>query len=413
MRSIILPELAVAPTGPNPTPRVEGLYIHVPFCFHKCHYCDFYSIVDPPDKSGDRQEQFAERLIEELDFRAGKAHLRPRTVFVGGGTPTILRAGLWRGILGKLGNLGALDGVEEFTVEANPETVTAEMAQTLREGGVNRMSIGCQSFDAALLKTLERWHDPRSVTTAVETARAAGIKNINLDLIFAIPGQTLPELDADLEAALVLEPQHLSCYGLTYEPNTPMTRRLSLGLFRPAPEELERDMYARIMDRLAASGFEHYEISSWAASAFEPRNSIPMPRASRPEPSPYRCRHNLLYWTNADWLGIGPSAASHIGGYRWKNDPHLGRYLKGSPPPTIDHEHLSPTQSIGEILMLGLRMPEGVRLDWIECHTDRTDPRHPVMDELVELGMLERTDTHLRLSHEGLFVADSVIGKLL
>lgn len=378
----------------NPREPVAGLYLHTPFCFHKCHYCDFYSIVDPTDPAQDRQTQFVDALIAELTQAASVTPLRPRTIFVGGGTPTLLREPLWERLLSTLRELGVLQDVREFTVEANPETVSPSLLRLLADGGVNRLSIGAQSFDPTLLKMLERWHEPASVGRAVAMARDAGIGEVNLDLIFAIPGQTRALLDTDLNAALALEPTHLSCYSLIFEPNTAMTQRLRMGQIAPAEEDLERAMYAQVIERLDAAGFAHYEISNWARTT--------------------PCAHNLVYWHNENWLGCGPSAASHIEGHRWKNVPHLGKYIDGTPlPPTMDHERLDADRHIGEALMLALRLREGAPLTWLAQHLPPQDSRHTVINELIGLGFLERTDTHLRLTHQALFVADSVIAKLL
>jgi oxygen-independent coproporphyrinogen-3 oxidase len=344
------------PAGPHQdgglaTAPFAGLYMHIPFCFHKCHYCDFYSIVD----SRDRQGWFTEALIAELTNRAADGGLRPETVFVGGGTPTLLRADLWRRLLERMAELGVLDRVREFTVEANPETLSDELLDVLAAGGVNRLSIGAQSFDPALLKTLERWHEPASVERAVSAARRAGIEDVNLDLIFAIPGQTMAGLDADLDRALLLAPTHLACYSLIFEPGTPLARKQQQGRIEPASETHEGAMYERVIDRLDEAGFEQYEISNWAR------------RPKGHERDSYRCRHNLLYWHNANWLGVGPSAASHRSGRRWKNIAHLGAYIAQAPNPTVvDDETLAPDQQIGEQLMLALRTMDGITLDWLD-----------------------------------------------
>lgn len=354
----------------------------MPFCFHKCHYCDFYSIVDD-----DRHERFTQCLIDELQTRCAQLTVKPRTIFVGGGTPTLLAADLWKKLLAAL----PLDDAEEVTVEANPETVTDELMAVLAGGGVNRVSIGSQSSDPALLKTLERWHEPASVAQAVARCRAAGIDNINLDHIFAIPGQTMAMLDADLDRALDLSPQHLSYYGLTYEPNTAMTARLKAGQFKPADEDLERAMYERLLDRLADAGYKQYEISNWSRHGKQ-------------------CAHNLIYWRSENWLGVGPSAASHIDGVRWKNAPHLGRYLDGCPhPPIVDRECLDEDNRIGERLMMELRLREGV----CESHWPRDAKRAAATEELFTIGMLERAGGRIRLTRAGLLVADSVLAKLL
>jgi oxygen-independent coproporphyrinogen III oxidase len=409
-------------TGPaNPQP-VHGLYLHVPFCFHKCHYCDFYSLVEPKGKP-DHQERFTDALIAELDHQTARHRPEPRTVFVGGGTPTLLRPDLWDRLLKAMHRLGLLHRVTEFTVEANPETVTPELMGILSGGGANRVSLGAQSFNPDHLKTLERWHDPDTVPKAVDIVRDAGITHINLDLIFAIPGQTIDALDKDLDAALALKPTHLSCYSLIFEPNTPLTQKMKLGRVSPVGEDMERQMYAHVMQRLDAAGFEHYEVSNWARKGSGIRYqgseirhpSSPSPQTLDPRPqTPLRCQHNMVYWTNQNWLGLGPSAASHLEGVRWKNQPHLGRYLAGSPtPPTTDREELPLRRRIGEQIMLGLRLREGLKLDWVNQHIPPDDPRRNTIDEMIQINMLERTETHLRLTHTGLFLADSVIAKLL
>lgn len=371
--------------------------MHVPFCFHKCHYCDFYSLVESPGT--DRQEVFTDRLIEEMRRRAGQVTLRPVTIFVGGGTPTLLRVGLWQRLLDEMKSLGLLDAVCEFTVEANPETVTPELAAVLVAGGVNRVSLGAQSFHPLLLKALERWHAPASVAKAVGTFRAAGVTNINLDLIFAIPGQTMETLDSDIDAALAIGPDHLSYYGLTYEPNTALTRRLKMGQVSQVEEDAESGMFARVIGRLEGAGFEQYEVSNWS------RISAGAER---------RCAHNLVYWRNENWLGVGPAAASHVEGHRWKNKPHLGQYLDGRPvPPVVDVESLPEERRVGEELMLRLRLREGVADGWLRARLGAGDARWQTLEELISIGVLERAAGGIRLTRRGLFVADAVIAQLL
>lgn len=386
--------------------RIDSLYFHVPFCVHKCHYCDFYSLVEdgPRDSSPqalpqapprDRQAAFCERLIEELRWLDRQFELTPRTIFFGGGTPTLLRVDLWRTLIQVMNQIGVTGRVEEWTVEANPETVTPQLMEVLTSGGVNRISIGAQSFNPHLLGVLERRHKPASVYDAVSVVRSAGIGQINLDLIFAIPGQTLGMLDADLDAALALTPDHLSCYNLTYEPHTPLTHRMHQGLLTPLDENVQREMFQRIIHRLAAAGYEHYEISSWALPG-------------------RHCAHNQVYWHNKNWLGLGPSAASHIAGHRWKNEAHLGRYLEHHPGfPIVDYEHLPRARQIGEQLMLGLRLLEGVSRQWLREQIPKNDPRWIDISELTQMGMLQQTDSHLRLTKQGLLVADMVIERLL
>lgn len=374
---------------------VSSVYMHIPFCFHKCHYCDFYSIVD----SRDRQGVFIDRLIAELQAACCLVDLRNvKTIFVGGGTPTLLAAEQWQRLLDAIADYLAPAADCEFTVEANPETVTAQLAATLVRGGVNRISIGAQSFNQVHLKTLERWHDPANVKRSVELIRNAGIESINLDLIFAIPGQSLDDWLTDLDTALVLEPSHLSCYGLTYEPNTPMTAKMRQGRFEPADQEVEAAMYRAILQRLAEAGFEHYEISAWA----------------RPGK---RCQHNLRYWTNADWWPLGPSASGHVAGVRWKNIPRLGSYLESSAlPPIVDFEQVDVDTRVGEALMLGLRLVEGMSISDVHellAVGQRGKSRADAIAHHTAAGLLEQIDGRLRLTCDGLLLADSVLADLV
>ncbi|MDX1682125.1 MAG: radical SAM family heme chaperone HemW [Phycisphaeraceae bacterium] len=375
-------------------PTIEGLYVHIPFCFHKCHYCDFYSITaghnDP-----DRLKAFTDRLIAEIRLRATQCDLRPTTVFVGGGTPSLLPADQWRRLGRVLNELGNLDQATERTIEANPETVTEDRIAAWCEAGINRVSIGAQSFDPRRLKLLERHHDPAAVDRAVDLVRAGGIDNINLDLIFAIPGQTADDVADDLDRALALNPDHLSVYGLTFEPDTALTTRRDLGRIQEVDESRQRRMYQRVISRLADAGYEHYEISNWA-------------RPGR------RCAHNLLYWHNRAWLGVGPSAASHVASWRWRNRPHLGQWMISDPePPTEDHEHLPPDQRLGEQLMLGLRVREGIDLNRLDPPLDEDNPRRQTVDQFQVQGLLTMDEGHLRLTDRGLMVADSVLSELL
>jgi len=403
--SAILPRRAVASARSDEP--IRGLYLHIPFCFHKCHYCDFYSIVDRHD----RQAAFVERMTDELHAvsRAAGQATRLETLFVGGGTPTLLHPDLWRRLLDALHATFDLTHLLEWTVEANPETVTPELLDVLVAGGVNRLSIGAQTFNPDHLQTLERWHEPQSVRRAVDQAHKTGLYNLNLDLIFAIPGQSLADWEADLDAALALAPAHLSCYALTYEPHTPLTARMQRGRITPADEQLEAEMYERTIDRLTAAGFEHYEVSNFARKT---------PPAGEPEvtetPGSRRCRHNRLYWLNGQWLAVGPSASGHVAGRRWKNRPHLGRYLasQGGAPVVPDSiEQLDPDGSFGEQLMLRLRLIDGVPLGWLEPRLDRR--RSEAIDAFVSDGLLQRTADRLRLTRRGLLIADSVLAELL
>lgn len=383
--------------------QARSAYIHVPFCFHKCHYCDFYSIVD----SRDRQAEFTDRLIAEIQAAAEFISAPLETIFIGGGTPTLLAPPLWTKLLRAIAENLPLASGGEFTVEANPETLTDELAAILVSGGVNRVSIGCQSFNPTHLKSLERWHDPANVHRSVDILGRAGIRNFNLDLIFAIPGQTLDEWLIDLDEAIALRPMHLSCYGLVYEPNTPLTVKMKSGAVTPCDQDLEARMYQATMQRLARAGFEHYEISNWAK----------IENTQSKIQSPVFCRHNMIYWTNRNWWALGPSASGHVNGVRWKNVPRLGEYLEHGPlPSVVDVERVDDDARIGEEFMLGLRLIDGIelsRVDELLLRGQRGVHRRASIERSIASGLLERTATRLRFRADGLMLADSVLSELV
>ena len=382
-------------TGEVALRGVEGvgsLYVHVPFCFHKCHYCDFYSFVD----SRDRQGVFLERLKAELGVLAGHAGAL-RTVFVGGGTPSLLRAELWEDLLGWLRERFAFGEGYEFTVECNPETVTPELMGVLAAGGVNRVSVGAQSFDRRHLATLERWHEPENVGRALAMARDAGIERRSLDLIFAIPGQTLGEWERDLETALGLPVDHLSCYALTYEPNTAMTKRLERGEFTGADEDLEADMYERTVEMLGSAGFERYEVSNFARSGMA-------------------CAHNMVYWRGEEWLAAGPSGSAHAGGQRWKNIPHLTEWMdgvarSGGYSPIVDFEGRDGVRALCERIMLGLRLGEGLDAEDLQRRAASLGVWEALRVRIEahrRSGMLTDERERVRLSGRGFLFADGI-----
>lgn len=378
----------------NSNRPVGSLYIHIPFCFHKCHYCDFYSIVDRRD----RQTAFVNRLVDEL-ARLAPAAARPmETVFIGGGTPTLLAEPLWRRFLEGLNRDFECSDGTEFTVEANPETVSASLLKTLVEGGVNRMSIGAQSFHRRHLETLERWHEPESVERAVRLARVAGLRSVNLDLIFGIPDETLAEWTQDLERAIDLAPDHISAYGLTYEPNTAMTARLHAGEFELIDESIEAEMFILADERLHEAGYRRYEISNFARSRHE-------------------CRHNLAYWRSENWLAAGPSASGHLDGCRWKNAPSLSGYLESTGlAPLIELERPQVRTRLAERLMMGLRLAEGLDIVSIEADAriagvDLT--LRGAIDRMIADGVIVEANGRWRISNESILVADGVIGELM
>jgi oxygen-independent coproporphyrinogen-3 oxidase len=269
----------------------------------------------------------------------------------------------------------------------------------LKSHGVNRLSFGGQSFDKAELALLERHHDPADVPHSIALARAAGFERLNVDLIYAIPGQTLASYGRSLERALSLGTTHLSCYELTYEPNTPLTVRKRLGQFRPAEESLALNMMRHTRTRLKHAGLQAYEISNYAIPGQE-------------------CKHNLLYWNGGDYIGLGPSAASHVQGVRWRNRPHLGEWeqaVASGGLPAADVEHLSPAVRAGELAMLMLRLDNGIDLAGFTAQTgyDARMVWADLIDKCTAAGLLIDTGRSIRLSPRGIEVADSIAAEFL
>lgn len=331
------------------------------------------------------------------------------TVFIGGGTPTLLKVELWVALLEGLGRAFDLSEIRagrgEFTVECNPETASAELFSVLAEGEVDRISLGAQSFNPQHLATLERRHNPDRVPEAIDLARAAGIDRQSIDLIYAIPGQTTADLDRDLDRALALGTEHISAYALTYEPGTAMTARLHRGQFEPAPDELEVEMMDRVADRLADAGLEQYEISNYARPGAE-------------------SRHNLAYWKQHQWIALGPSASAHVGGHRWKNVPRLDDYLAFDDEgfaSIAEHEEPDAARALAERIMTGLRIRDGLDGPRVIEDAESLDPAAPdrlrqVIAERVGDGHLEAealTGGRWVLTRLGSRFADGIAAELM
>ncbi len=410
-------------------PPVRSLYLHIPFCFHKCHYCDFYSVVDRLD----RQEAFVDRLTRELAAQAPLAQGAPlRTIFAGGGTPSLLRPDLWRRLLADLARLFDLSALEEFTVECNPETVTPELAETLARGGVTRVSMGAQSFERRHLKTLERWHDPENVARALAITRDAGIRRDSIDLIFGVPGQTVEEWRRDLGTALALGTEHLSAYSLTYEPRTKMTARLKKGEFAPVEEDDEVAMHEAALQTCRAAGLDRYEVSNYARRRPGARGDEQMAEGGgggEEETAGAVCRHNMAYWRQEGWLACGPSAAGYVpasedwsaGGHRWKNTTRLDEYLAADDAgfcPVVEHEPPDARRAISERLMTGLRLAEGVDAGAILAACGRLDAGLPGRMERIArqfraAGHLDAREDRWTLTDRGFLFADGIAGAFM
>lgn len=376
-------------------PSDIGLYIHVPFCSSKCGYCDFYSHVARPESL----ERLVDALLSELNSPPLRSDVRVETLFVGGGTPTVLPLDLLERLLARLHAIARRDGCVEFTVEANPATVDRAKAELLKQCGVDRVSMGAQSFDERELAVLDREHQPADVSDSIEILRRAGLRRYNLDLIFGVPGQTLDSWLRSLRAAIDLAPEHLSCYGLTYEPGTRLHQRLRLGRVSPVGEELESEMYLAAMDTLEAHGYRQYEISNYARPGCE-------------------CRHNLRYWHNRPGIGIGPSAASYWRGRRWRNVPDTAEYVRRvarGESAAVDAEELPPPEQAGETAMLALRLTDGIDCEWFR-RTTGFDARElfaaPIRAHAAA-GLLTLEAGRIALTRRGRLLADAVMADFL
>jgi len=368
-----------------------GLYIHVPFCGRKCGYCDFYSIVP----EGDQVDRLVDAMLRELDQVLAGRDLGVETVFVGGGTPTFLPEQALARLMDRLQRVVEADRPSEFSVEANPASLTGPKAALLRRAGVTRISMGAQSFHEHELRMLDRLHQPADIADGVKLVRQVGFEHLNLDLIFGIPGQSLRDWAESLRKAVDLNPDHVACYGLTYEPGTVLTARRERGEVTPVDEDLETDMYLSAIDFLAGAGFVQYEISNFARPGGQ-------------------CRHNLRYWRGQAGIGVGPAAASYLEGRRWRNIADVGSYIariRAGESTVTDLETLDPLQRAGELAMLGLRMTEGIDRPAFRAQTG-FDPCELFADAIRRhsaAGLLAADGRRIALTRSGLPLADAVI----
>jgi oxygen-independent coproporphyrinogen III oxidase len=391
-----------------------SLYIHVPFCQTKCPYCDFNTyqgieaLMSPYVKAQETELELWGRVLD---------HPRVNTVFFGGGTPSYLPTDSVGRLLEAVGRAFPLDHDAEVTIEANPGDLTPETCARLREQGVNRLSIGVQSLDNDLLALLGRRHNARQALSAFTAAREAGFDNINLDLMYGLPRQTMPEWRDTLQRLLAVAPTHISLYCLTLEEGTPLHGWVRQGKVPEPDPDLAADMYHYAREALAAAGYRHYEISNWAVPGAD-------------------SRHNLAYWLNRPYLGVGPGAHSHLGGYRfWDVTSPRGyidsvrRWADDQPGPADalsprvfqglypvgGHEYVDLNTAAAETMFLGLRLLDGMDLNAAsaELGVDLAEKYREEIAELLDLGLLEREGNLLRLSREAYLIANQVFTRFL
>lgn len=389
---------------------IRSLYVHVPFCAHKCEYCAFYS---EPTR-GETIQRYVDALVREIELVA--PDLKPETVFFGGGTPSLLNMGQWEKILTTMARAGLI-GAAEWTIECNPATVSEDKARLWRAYGVNRISMGVQSFNETLLEKLGRIHTREMVFKSFDRLRHSGFENVNLDLMFAIPGQTLEIWRDTLDEAIALGSEHLSSYEVIYEEDTPLYHQLQAGEFS-VDEDLASAMYDELLTRAAAGGFVQYEIANFARSTGrQPGNEVsaatPPSISGDNKTLPDRaCRHNVNYWRGGSFYGLGPSAAGYIRGVRTKNWSNTTLYcerLEEGKRAIESAEELPPLKRAGEIAAFGLRMNAGWPLRQFHQATgfDLRREWTGEIDQLVARKWAELDSDRFHLTPQGLRFADA------
>jgi len=368
---------------------VAGLYVHIPFCLKKCCYCDFVSYPYDEEKA----RAYCAALVREIGLY-GAERLEVASVFFGGGTPTCLPARNLAAVMEEINRFFNLSREIEVTVEANPGTVDPAGLRALRAAGANRLSLGVQAGQDRLLNALGRAHTAAEAVEAVQMARAAGFDNLNIDLIFGVPGQTMNDWRQTLKLVVDFEPEHLAAYNLQIEDGTPLKRAVAQGKVTPCPEDLELAMYREAMEFFAANGFIHYEISNFARPG---RESI----------------HNLGYWLNHPYLGVGAGSHSYLGGCRFANLTDLSSYIerlgKGELPVAC-REAILPATERAETVFLGLRLIQGLDLQAFYQRFGRPveEIYRNEISRLTKMGLLEYRGRFLRLTPTGLPLANEV-----
>jgi oxygen-independent coproporphyrinogen III oxidase len=371
-----------------------ALYVHLPFCGRKCLYCSFISFsgreVDIPG--------YIDALTKEITFRSG--HEKVGTLYFGGGTPSLIPAELYVKLLATIKQVFTVDPAAEISIEANPGTINEDYLKDLRKAGFNRLSLGVQSLNEDELDLLGRIHTVNDAVDAVKLARRVGFTNINLDLIYGLPSQPPEAWRRSLEKAIELEPEHLSLYALTLEEDAPLQRSIDSGALSPIDPDISADEYELAEEVLEKAGFRHYEISNWAKAGME-------------------CRHNLVYWNNLPYLGVGVAAHSCLNGHRLANTDDLDRYLadfsdRPHVNPVMD-ERISPDLALAETVILGLRLSSGIAPEDIQRRygISLTAKFHDQIDEMTDAGLLEQVDGKIRLTPRGRLLSNQVFWRFL
>jgi len=384
--------------APQPREAPWGLYVHIPFCRRVCPYCDF-NVYARQEPLIPRYLAAVRRELALLDDRWGRGPVR--TIYLGGGTPSLLTPFQVAELLDAIAAIFVLVGQPEVTLEANPETVDTEKLAGYRAAGVNRLSLGVQTLVPQGLKVLGRAHRPETPVAAYRAARATGFRNVNLDLIYGWPGQTRDQWEQDLATVLSWQPEHLSLYALTIEPGTPYERAVRRGILRPLDDDVVAELAELAMEQLEKRGYLHYELSNWARAGCS------------------RSIHNTIYWRNGFYLGVGAGAHGYLAGIRTVNERLPARYIarvEAGDLPTADMESIDPRTELVETMMLGLRLvADGISAAAVRARhgVELSEAYGPELDELVQYGLIEWDGERLRLSRRGILLANEVAVRFL
>ena len=385
---------------------MAGLYIHIPFCESRCIYCGFYSTT-----LAEMKAQYVEAVCREMEMRGsipgigGKEGFENlETVYLGGGTPSQLSPALLQRFFDCLSQHADLSSMREITMECNPDDLTDEYVEALRQLPVNRVSMGAQTFSDDRLRFLHRRHTARQVTEAVERLRRIGIRNISIDLMFGFPGETLADWEEDIRQALALQVEHISAYSLMYEEGTALHRMLQQGKISETDEDTYLKMYETLIDRLTAADFEHYEISNFARRTEEAGN--------------FRSKHNSSYWNGTPYIGLGAAAHSYDIDNRWWNVSDVREYIRRiseGGDAVEEREVLDSGTRYDDMVMTALRTADGLRVDAVEERFGTAMKDHLMRNAQphLEAGRLQLSDGTLSLTRQGLFVSDSIMSDLM
>ncbi len=373
---------------------MAGIYVHIPFCKSRCIYCDFYSTL-----LLDYRDAYVNSLCQEFKIRKDETHEKISTIYIGGGTPSVLTYDQLEKIFSSIYDVFKVDESPEVTLECNLDDVTKDFSSSLKSLPINRISMGVQSFNPQRLKFLQRRHTKEDIPRAFDFLRASGIKNISIDLMFGFPKETLESWIEDINQALKLYPEHISAYSLMIEEGTPLFSMLQTGQIKEISEELSLSMYEEVIHRLSSAGYEHYEISNFSLKGFS-------------------SRHNSNYWRQEIYLGFGTAAHSYDLKRRWWNISNLKEYINkinSGVLPIEEEEILLGDTKFNDLISRALRTREGLDLDYIEKELGKKYSSYikTVGEKFISSGHLEEKDNHLRLTHKGLLLSNVIMSEMM